>query len=96
MPLDGMLAHYSSSISPSSLPECTAVSSFGGTVAVGVLAFTARSRAGDSRGGVLSLLVLYRNIMLGQCSYLITSDVRWNCDSCNNHSSNLTILTESL
>lgn len=75
MPSDGMLVPYSSSISPSSLPECTAASSFGGNVVVGVLAFTVRSCAGDSRGGVRSLLVLYRNIMLGQCPYYITSVV---------------------
>ena len=73
MPFSGMLAGYSSSISPSSLPECMAGSSFGGNTVVGVLALAVRSCAGDSRGGVRSLLVLYRNIMLGQCSYLIAS-----------------------
>ena len=51
--------NYSSSISPSSLPECTAGSSFGGIRAGGVLV-RRRSRGGpgDRSRGLGSLLVL--------------------------------------
>ena len=55
---------HSSSISPSSLPECTAGSSFGSNLAGGVL--TRRSRGagiGDRSRGVSSLLDLWNEMV---------------------------------